>query len=88
MPGPQINTLPRIDSVHMAVSVDDDGSEGICAVDINGTMMPLIAADEARLSFIRDWAFAVAFRDRRIVRIVRLTRREEIEVFDLRDAPS
>jgi hypothetical protein len=83
MPGPQINTLRRIDSVWMAVSVDDDGTEGVCAfLGPNGNWMPLLAADEGRLPFIREYAAFIAKRDQRLVRIVRLTTREEVEAVD------
>jgi len=86
LPGPQINTLRRVDSVWMALSVDDDGTEGVCAVMINLQWMPLLAADEARLPFIIEQARAVAKRDRRLVRIVRLTSREEVQLIDERDS--
>lgn len=83
MPGPQLNTLRRIDSVWMAVSVDDDGTEGVCAfLGPTGIWTPLLAADEERLPFIREQAAFIAKRDKRLVRIVRLTTREEFEVMD------
>jgi hypothetical protein len=47
------NTLLRIDAVWLAVSVDANGNEGMCAVSMDfgaGPMlMPLMAADEKRL---------------------------------------
>jgi len=85
MAGPQSNTLLRIDSVFMALSVDDDGTEGVCAVMVNGMWMPLLAADEKRLPFIKEQAAFVAKRDNRLVRIVKLTSREEVEVIDGRN---
>lgn len=77
------NTLRRIDSVWMAVSVDDaDDTEGVCAVNVAGSWYPLIAADERRLPFILEEGRKIAERDKRRVRIIRLTTREEIDVID------
>jgi hypothetical protein len=75
MAGPQNNPLTRIDPVWMALSVDDDGTEGLCAVQIDGTWMPLVAADEMRLAFIRAQAEIIARQQQRLVRIVRLGER-------------
>ena len=83
-PGPQLNTLRRVDAVWLALSVDDDGTEGVCAILVNGTWMPLLAADEERLPFIIAQARAIARRDQRLVRIVRLHGREELEQIDCR----
>lgn len=83
MAGPQINTLRRIDAVWMALSVDDDGTEGVCAfLGANGVWMPLLAADEARLPFILEQGALIAKRDQRLVRIVRLHGRQEIAAMD------
>lgn len=83
MPGPQINTILRIDAVWMAVSVDDDGTEGMCAfLGGDGIWMPLLAADEARLPFILEQAAMIAKRDKRLVRVIRLHSREEVGKMD------
>jgi hypothetical protein len=37
----------RIAAIWAAISVDEGGMEGVCAVNLNGQWMPLIAADEA-----------------------------------------
>lgn len=80
--GPQLNSLRNIDSVWMALSVDDDGTEGVCAVLVGGMMMPLLAADEARLPFIIREASQIAAAQQRLVRIVKLTSREEVQTID------
>jgi hypothetical protein len=56
------NTMPRINSVFAYLSVDKDGSEGVCAAPIGpgGTWMPLIAADADRLKSITPVAEQVA----------------------------
>jgi hypothetical protein len=79
------NHLRRIDSVWMAVSVDADGTEGICAILRQGAWRPLLAADAERLPFIMQQAEAIAKEQRRLVRIVRLTAREEHAAFDCRN---
>jgi hypothetical protein len=75
------NTLERIDQVWAAVSVDEFG-EGLCAINIRGQWMPLIAADEARLEDIRRWAKHLAATEAytgKTIRIIRLSNREELE---------
>lgn len=75
----------RIDSLWMAISTDMQG-DGVCAVILNGTWVPLIAADEERLVWIR--AMAQEIIDNGIhddVRLIKLTTREEVETFVKRE---
>lgn len=77
------NKLLRIDQVFMAVSVDKDGNEGVCArYDGHMGWMPLVAADEARLVNIKQWAAEIAVERNQLVRIIKLHTREEIDFFD------
>lgn len=48
----------KIESIWAFVSVDDDGNEGVCAAQLMGpgSLMPLIAADPARLDSLRPIA--------------------------------
>lgn len=81
MTGPE-NKLLRIDAVWMAVSVDENGDEGVCAVNIDGGWMPLLAADEKRLPWIVARASEIAAATQQLIRIVKLTTREEFQVID------
>lgn len=74
--------ITRIDQVWVAVSVDTDGIEGLCAVSINGQWMPLMAADEERLPWVTDMARQLATERQMLIRLVRLHGREEVEQFD------
>lgn len=72
-----------IDSVWMAIAEDaEDDTEGVCGVMINTQWYPLIAADPERLEFIRQKAQDVAVSSGKRVKIIRLTTREEVEMFD------
>lgn len=82
MAGPQINTILRIDEVFAAISVDDDGTEGICAVRIGNDWMPLLAADKSRLPFVEKQAEMIAKAQSRLVKIIRLHSREELRQID------
>lgn len=84
MSGPQLNVLPRIDSIWAVVSVDDDGTEGLCGILTQTGWLPLIVANEKNLPDIRAEAIKIAKRDQRLVRIVRLHQREELELIDFR----
>jgi hypothetical protein len=73
-----------IDQVWMAVGVDADGTEGICAVhsDVMDSWLPLLAADEARLPWIIEMARKIARDRQQLVRIIRLHGREEFDRID------
>lgn len=73
-----------IDHVWMAVGVDPDGTEGICAVHSAqmDSWLPLLAADEARLPWIIEMARQIARERQQLIRIIRLHGREEVERID------
>jgi hypothetical protein len=73
------NTLPRIERVWMIVSVDQsDGNEGVCAAEVNGMMLPLIATDEKRLPFIVDRAKDIKLATNIKLKLVKFSSREEV----------
>lgn len=72
----------RISEVIAAVAVGPDDEEGVCAVLRNGVWMPLIAADDRRKPFIIEQATMIARETQALVRIIRLSGREEIDVID------
>lgn len=73
----------RIDAVWMWISTDETG-EGVLGAPLlgPGTLLPLIAADEARLTSIRPWAQKIAEAKGIKVKLIKLTTREEIEEID------
>ena len=76
------NTLPRIESVYVFVSVDpEDGNEGVIAAPIGGMTMPMIAADVERLALLKPIAAEIAVAFGITVKLIRLTTREELETF-------
>lgn len=50
----------RIDSMWAFTVVDDDGTEGVVAVQAAGSMMPLVGADLARVRSLRPLAQRLA----------------------------
>lgn len=73
------NTLLRIDAIYAFVSVDDDGTEGVCAMTTPGLgLTPLIAADETRLKQLIPLAESLARTSGMKIRLIKLTTREEI----------
>jgi hypothetical protein len=75
------NYLLRIDQVWVFVSVDDDGNEGVCAAPMLGMgVVPLIAADEARLASLLPVAQRIATMSGKTVKLVKLSTREELQV--------
>jgi hypothetical protein len=70
----------RIENIWAYVSVDENGMEGVCAVNVGGTWIPLIAADPERLESLRSMALTLAaLTPNRKIRLIKLTSREEIE---------
>lgn len=75
--------MKTIDSVWAAVAIDAvEQIEGMCAVKVGENWMPLLAADEDRLPFVREQAALIARESGQVVRIIRLTQREVIETID------
>lgn len=78
------NTMPRIDAIWAFVSVDpEDGNEGVIAGSLLGpdSLVPLIAADEARLASLMPVAHAIAKATGQTVRLVRFHQREVLQEF-------
>ena len=69
----------RITVVHAIVGIGDDDEEGVPAMTIHGGVtLPLIAADETRLSMITNAAQYIADSSGRTFKIVRFSVREDI----------
>jgi hypothetical protein len=73
-----MTTPLRIDEVWIAVAKDEDGNEGMCAMQgPNGSWMPLIAADPDRFEWVERMAGEIARGTGKPVSIIKLTHREE-----------
>lgn len=70
----------RIETLWAYLAVHDDGDEGVIAASIGGVMMPLVAADEARLRDLRPYAEQVVALTGKAVRLVRFDHRVVEEV--------
>lgn len=76
----------RVKTVWMAISVDEDGDEGLCAfLSPDGMWMPLVATDEVRLALITEKAAEIAHQTGRIISIIRLDARTEVQLIDPRN---
>ena len=73
-----------IENCWLAVSVDDNGDEGVCAALVGEHWMPLLAADRARLPFVIDAAEKIADQTGQTIKIIRLTERSEIRTIAAR----
>lgn len=75
------NYLERIDEIWAVLSVDE-GGEGVVAAPLppfDMPMVPLIAADKARLDSILPIARALARRTGKAMRLVKFSTREVVE---------
>lgn len=79
--------MKKIETIHAFVADDGDG-EGLMAVMTpKGVMLPLVAADPARIESLRPIARAAADIAGRDYRLLRFSVREEIEAYAHQKAP-
>ena len=73
------NEQLRIDEVWLFISVDATG-EGVCAAPLFGpnSLVPLIAADEARLKSLIPIARQLARDSGRQIKLIKLSQRTEV----------
>lgn len=75
--------MKTIESIVAAVAVDErDQLEGICAFNMGGAWMPLIAADPERYEQIRLLAENVAKESGKTVKMVRFASRSVLETIN------
>lgn len=72
--------LPRIEKIWAFVSVDDDGDEGLVAANVNGSWMPLLAADEKRVDSLREMAALIGKETGKRIVLARFETRVDQEV--------
>jgi hypothetical protein len=79
-----LNTMPRcIERIWAWLSVDAAGNEGVLAGPSPfGGLMPLIAADEARLESLRPMARAIAAGAKMRIVLARFETRADLELID------
>jgi hypothetical protein len=71
----------QITEMYAFVAVDRDGDEGIIGMRApDGSWMPLVGADKARVESLRSIAREIARASHREVRLLRFSVREELEV--------
>lgn len=70
----------KIEDVWAFISVDEKGDEGLCAIPTQMGMMPMIAADEARLKDLMPQAQKLADMTKKKIKLIKLTNRQEVEV--------
>lgn len=73
------NQQLRIDEVWLFVSTDETG-EGICAGPLMGpgSLVPLIAADEARLNSLIPVAQQIAKQSGKSIKLIKMSQRTEL----------
>ncbi|KYK50036.1 hypothetical protein A1D31_22250 [Bradyrhizobium liaoningense] len=73
------NVQLRIDAVWLFVSIDETG-EGVCAAPLmgDGSLVPLIAADEERLQSLIPIARRIAKESGKQVKLIKLSQRSEL----------
>lgn len=73
------NTIPRIESLWVYVSIDATG-EGICGANIDGRWISLTTGDEKMLPKLAALAQQVSDMTGRRLQLVKMTTRENVSV--------
>lgn len=71
----------RIDSLFAFVVVDDDGTEGVPAIESDGVAYPLMGADLAMVEILKPHARALAKMQGKPVSLVHFSRRTIQETY-------
>jgi hypothetical protein len=69
----------EVNEVYAFLAVDAEGAEGVPAAQLGDMLMPLVAADQARLDDLRPIARQLASAYGMKITVARFTRREDIE---------
>jgi hypothetical protein len=72
-------TGQTIDALYAWVATEPDGGEGVCSAQIGEIHMPLVGADIDRIKSLRDYAELVRRATGYPVRLLRFSRREDLE---------
>ena len=73
--------MPKIESIFAFIAVDrEPDDEGIVAAYLNGSWMPLVGADPARVESLRPIAKQVAQTTGKKVTLARFKVREDLEL--------
>ena len=75
------NTMPHIGKIWAYLSKDEYGNEGVCAMacgPFGASMVPLIAADQARLSVMTPIAERLARESGKTIVLVEFTTRVDV----------
>lgn len=65
------------------VCTEEDGGEGIPAIDIGGMVMPLIGADRKRIESLRKYAEQVVNEKSYPVKLMKFSNMEVVELIDV-----
>jgi hypothetical protein len=68
-----------IDALYAWVATEPSGDEGVCSMQLGAVHMPLIGADMDRVKSLREHAELVRQATGYPVRLVRFSRREDLE---------
>jgi hypothetical protein len=72
------NTGQKIERLYAWVATEADGGEGVCAMSLMGTMMPLVGADMERIESLRAHARSVAVASGCPVKLVEFSTRRVV----------
>lgn len=70
--------LLKVNEIYAYISFDSDGNEGVCAFMSGNTMLPMIAADPARLEQLEPIAKKLARLSPHPIELIKFSAREKV----------
>jgi hypothetical protein len=74
----------KVETLWAFIASDERGDEGLPAATVGDVLVPLIAADPARVESLRDIAQMLADNSRRAITLYKFTGREKVEIIQPR----
>lgn len=76
-----MNGQQRIDVMYAYICLDEDGTEGVPALEMGGNSYPLMGADMAMAAMLRPYAMKISKQMGKKVTLCRFSTREIVEEF-------
>jgi hypothetical protein len=78
------NNVQEIKELFAAVSIDNDGNEGICSLTIDSNTFPVVFGYEKILNLMKPFLIEMSQNTTKKIQIVKFTNKEIIEIIDNR----
>ena len=79
------DNLQEIKELYAAVSIDNDGKEGICSITIYENTFPFVFGYERIVNLMKPYLIDMSKKTTKKIQIVKFTNKEILEIIDNRN---